>query len=149
MKRIIDHHGFTLLEVIASVAIITLVFTTAIATIMAMRNQAIATENKRVAVEFASSLRDDLITSLSYATVSPWLGGQEKTIDVTTCSNIGTIVTCDALEPIDSTVIDAEDVVITFYAPTAETTAYQIVRFSITIYYYKSRTITLEGVIYA
>jgi type II secretory pathway pseudopilin PulG len=45
MKRVFNHQGFTLLEAIASVAIITLVFTTAIAIIMAMRNQTIATEN--------------------------------------------------------------------------------------------------------
>ncbi|HOI84887.1 MAG TPA: type II secretion system protein [Acholeplasmataceae bacterium] len=149
MKRVFNHQGFTLLEAIASVAIITLVFTTAIAIIMAMRNQTIATENKRIAVEVASSLRDDLITTLNYATVSPWLSGQEKSVDVTTCSDVGSIVSCEMLQPSNSTVIDAEDIVVTFLAPTAETTAYEIVRFTITVTYYKTRMITIEGVIYA
>lgn len=149
MKRLFNHQGFTLLEAIASVVMVTLVFTTAIATIMAMRNQAIATENKRIAVEIASSLRDDLIRTLDYSTVSPWLDAQERTIDVTTCSNIGSVVSCDMLQPANPGVIDAEDIIITFDAPTAETTAYQIVRFSITVTYYKTRLITIEGVIYA
>lgn len=149
MQQLKSKHGFTLLEAIASVAIITLVFTTALVTITAMRNQTIATENKRVAVDLASVIRDDMIQSLTYASLSSWLGATDKTVDNTTCNQIGSPLNCNTFDITSTNQIESDDISITFYAPTAEEITHQIIRFSITIVYYSTRSITIEGVIYA
>lgn len=149
MRLLRNKRGFTVLEAVASMVIITLVFTTAIATITAMRNQAIATENKRVAVDVATTVKDDLIQTLQYSTVALWLGSTEKTIDSTTCSLVSSVVSCDILTLSENSIISSDQITINFLAPTAETTQYQIIRFTVTVVYYKTRTITIEGVIYA
>lgn len=149
MRLLKNKRGFTVLEAVASMVIITLVFTTAIATITAMRNQAIATENKRLTIDIASSIRDDMIQTLDYDSVSTWLGTTEKTVDSTTCTLIGSIISCDTFNLNETDVISNTDITITFYAPTPETTQHEIIVFSISIVYYKTRTIMIEGVIYA
>lgn len=149
MRLLMNKRGFTVLEAVASMVIITLVFTTAIATITAMRNQAIATENKRVAVDIASSMRDDIIQSSNYALISTWLGSAEKTVDFETCALVSSVISCDLFTLNANDVIPTDAILITFYAPTPETIQYEIIRFSVTVTYYNTRTITIEGVIYA
>jgi type II secretory pathway pseudopilin PulG len=149
MRLLKNKRGFTVLEAVASMVIITLVFTTAIATITAMRNQAIATENKRVAVDMASSIKDDLIQSSNYTLVAAWLGSTEKVVDSEICAIVSSVVSCDLFTLNATEVIPSDQILITFYAPTPETIQYEIIRFSVTITYYKTRTITIEGVIYA
>lgn len=149
MMLLKSKHGFTLLEAIASVAIITLVFTTALVTITAMRNQTIATENKRMAVEIASSIRDDMIQSLTFDTLALWIGSTEKTIGITSCNQIGSPVGCSTFEVLSTNQIQSDDITIIFYVPTPEETTHKIIRFSISVVYYKTRITTIEGVIYA
>lgn len=149
MRLLKNKRGFTVLEAVASMVIITLVFTTAIATITAMRNQAIATENKRVAVDMASSIKDDLIQSSNYTLVAAWLGSTEKVVDSEICALMSSVVSCDVFTLNANEIIPSDQILITFYAPTPETIQYEIIRFSVTVTYYKTRTITIEGVIYA
>ncbi|MDY0295537.1 MAG: type II secretion system protein [Acholeplasmataceae bacterium] len=149
MRLLKNKRGFTVLEAVASMVIITLVFTTAIATITAMRNQAIATENKRVAVDMASSIKDDLIQSSNYILVAAWLGSTEKVVDSEICALVSSVVSCDLFTLNANEIIPSDQILITFYAPTPETIQYEIIRFSVTVTYYKTRTITIEGVIYA
>ncbi|HAX02869.1 MAG: hypothetical protein A2Y45_05510 [Tenericutes bacterium GWC2_34_14] len=147
--RILNRFGFSMLEAIASVAIIALVFTTAIATITTMRNQTIATENKRLAVDIASSIRDELIRSETYSSLSVWLGSEERTIDDVSCLAISSPVNCDVINNLTTDNITSENIYITFHAPTPNSITYEIITFTITVTYYKTRTISIEGVIYA
>jgi type II secretory pathway pseudopilin PulG len=149
MKPLLSKFGFSMLEAIASVAIIALVFTTAIATITAMRNQAMATENKRLAVEMASTIRDDLIRTQTYASLSAWLGNEEKSVDDVSCLSVSSPVSCDLFTQVAKASIPSDHIFITFHAPTPDSTSFQIITFTITITYYKVRTIQIEGVIYA
>lgn len=149
MRTALNNRGFTILEAIASVAIITLVFTTALMMIITMRNQTIATENKRVALDIASSIREDLIQTLTYQSVSTWLGDNEKTIDSTTCLQFDSPISCQVFLDNETHVIKKENISITFYRPTLEETTFRITRFQIHIAYHKTRVISIEGVIYA
>ena len=147
--KILNRFGFSMLEAIAAVAIIALVFTTAIATITAMRNQTIATENKRLAVDIASSLRDELIRSETYSSLSVWLGSEEKTIDDVSCLAISSPIPCDVINNLVTDPISSEHIIITFHAPNPNSITYEIITFTITVTYYKTRTVSIEGVIYA
>ena len=62
----INHKGFTVLEAVASVFIVSLVLTTAISMIVAMRSQAQATEDKRDAVEIGTLIRNDIERNYTY-----------------------------------------------------------------------------------
>lgn len=148
MKRLKDKHGFSVLEAIASVAIITLVFTTALVTIVAMRNQTIATENKRIAIEVASSMKEDLNQSLTYQTLFTWLGNTTKEIDSISCSTLDSPVSCQIFNDNQNDTIPQENIVITFFEPTPSAISFKMINFSITIAYYNTRSITIEGVIY-
>lgn len=149
MRLLKQNLGFTVLEAVASVVIVTLVFTTAITIITAMRNQTIATENKRLAVEVASRMRNDVVNTLTYSEVSAFLLGDERVITFMTSHREGSIITSDFFVIDDQLPFNVSDISITFFAATDETIKHRIVRFEISITYYKNRNINIEGIIYA
>ncbi|MBU1143225.1 MAG: hypothetical protein KKH92_06190 [Firmicutes bacterium] len=146
--RVLNHKGFSVLEAVASVFIISLVFTTAFTVIVAMRNRTIATEEKRYAVEVASSIRDEIVQNYAYSTIAPWILSGEKTIDYLNCSDLGVPIQCGLFDYEANNKIYDDNVEITFLAPTADSINYKVIHFRVTIVYYKGISVTLEGIIY-
>jgi hypothetical protein len=142
----LNHKGLSMLEAIASVFIITLVLTTAISIIVSVRNNTIATNERIVATQVGSQIRDEIISSSDYDTVSLWIGETEKTVTSSTCSS--SPFGCTPFEFEANNEVFDTNLTIVFLAPTAQSSQYQIIHFTIIINYYSSRTIELEGIIY-
>jgi predicted PurR-regulated permease PerM len=146
MRRL-NHHGFSLIEAVASVFIITLILTTAITIIINVRNHTQATNNRINAIEIGTQIRDNLINDTSYVNLSTWMNGTQKTVNHLTCGGSSPI-SCNYFNQFLNGVSISNQIVITFFAQTANDITYQIVHFEITITYYSTRTITLEGMVY-
>lgn len=143
-----NKRGFTVLEAIASVFIVSLVLTTAVSFIVVMRNQAIASEQKQQATDVASSMRDDLLNTLSYNEVATWLGSSTYQVDEFSCNELNNPIPCRVFN-YDSTGLYTEDTLyILFPERTAEDLQFGVVRFYIEIDYYKGRMISIEGILY-
>lgn len=149
MRLLKQNHGFSILEAVASVVIVTLVFTTAIAMITAMRNQTIATEQKRLAVEVASRMRNDMINNITYEEASSFLQGEAQTINIDSCATIGSVISCDYFDMSDRQPFSSSSITVTFLSANSETIKHRIIHFEISINYYKTRSITIVGAIYA
>lgn len=147
MRNFINHKGFSMIEAIASIFIITLVITSAITIIINIRNQTLASNQKIIATQVGTLIRDDLIQSLDYASVSPWMNGTSKTVTSTTCG-VGTPVSCNFFQYSSNDTIYDTEVVISFITPTAEDNFYQVIHFTLTITYYQTRELELVGIIY-
>ncbi|PKK96439.1 MAG: hypothetical protein CVV56_06190 [Tenericutes bacterium HGW-Tenericutes-1] len=147
MRKLLNHKGFSMIEAIASVFIITLVITSAITIIINIRNQTLAANEKIVATQVGTLIRDDLIQTLDYATVSTWMNGTSKTVTSTTCG-VGTPVSCSFFQYTSNNLIYDEELIITFLTPTADDNNYQVIHFAITIVYYQTRELELVGMIY-
>jgi len=146
--HILNKKGFSVLEAIASVFIISLVFTTAFTIIVAMRNRTIATEEKRYAVEIGSSIRDEIVQNYTYQVIAPWILNGEKTVDYLNCRDLDNPISCSLFEYEANNQIYDDQVDIIFLAPTQESINYKVIHFQIIIEYYKGLTVILEGIIY-
>ena len=147
MRKLLNHKGFSMIEAIASVFIITLVITSAITIIINIRNQTLAANQKIVATQVGTLIRDDLIQTLDYATVSTWMNGTSKTVTSTTCA-VGTPVSCTFFQYASNDLVYDEELIITFLTQTADDINYQVIHFTITIVYYQTRELELVGMIY-
>jgi len=141
-------NGFTMIEAIASVFIVTLVFTTAITIILNIRNQTLATNERIVAIEIASRIRDDLENQTNYNDLAIWLGTSGKTVDSSSCPTSGAPFSCELFTYSANGKTYDTLVTIDFVAPTAESQTYKVVYFSVVINYYATRTIELTGIVY-
>jgi len=146
--RVLNKKGFSVLEAVASVFIISLVFTTAFTVIVAMRNRTIATEEKRYAVEVGSLIRDEIVQNYTYLSISTWILDGEKTVDYLNCRELDNPISCSLFEFEANQKIYDNEIEIIFLAPTTESINYKVIHFQIIIEYYKGLTITLEGIIY-
>jgi hypothetical protein len=145
MNRL-NKRGFTLIEAVASIFIITLIMTTAISIIINVRNQSIATNNKILATEVGTILRDDLINDLSYTTLNTWMAGLEKTVNHTSC--VTGPVGCGYFSYQFDGLTYSDNLTIVFYKETSDDLLYHVIHFAIIINYYSTRDVTLTGIIY-
>ncbi|MBU1141638.1 MAG: hypothetical protein KKG64_03860 [Firmicutes bacterium] len=148
MRRQLNHQGFTVLEAIASVFIISLVLTTAISIVINVRNQTEATNERILAVEVGSRIRDDLINNSTYDEISVWMNGGGVLVTSSTCASLATPFSCDIFTYTSNNRVYDETMTLSFIAPTVESTQYQVIHFEIIIEYYPHRFLTLEGIIY-
>lgn len=139
-------NGFTVLEAVASIFIVSLVLITAMSIILTMRNHAIRTEEKIKATDLGSVVRYDLEHDYDYTVVLNWMDNQEQIV---------TNLNCDT-SPIECSLFDqtveekdySSLITIRFLEPTAESLSFKMIHFEITINYYQEQTVTLIGVIY-
>ncbi|PKK99378.1 MAG: hypothetical protein CVV57_02330 [Tenericutes bacterium HGW-Tenericutes-2] len=146
--RVLNKRGFSVLEAVASVFIISLVFTTAFTVIVAMRNRTIATEEKRYAVEIGSLIRDEIVQNYTYLSISTWILDGEKTVDYLNCRDLDNPISCSLFEFEANQKVYDNEIEVIFLAPTPDSISYKVIHFQIIIEYYKGLTITLEGIIY-
>jgi Tfp pilus assembly protein PilV len=142
----LNHRGFSMFEAIASVFIITLVIASSITVILNVRNNTIATNEKIVATQVGSQIRDEIISSSDYDTVLLWMNGIEQTVNLSNCST--SPFGCVPFQYQVNQKLYDTNLSIIFHTPTAQSTQYEIIHFTIVINYYASRTIELEGIIY-
>ncbi len=140
--------GFTVLEAIASVFIVSLVLTTTVSFIVVMRNQAIASEQKQQATDIASSMRDELLSTLNYMDVEAWLGSDSYIVDEITCNDLSSPIPCRVFNYDQKGMYTPETLKIVFPERSEEAIQFRIIRFYIEITYYNERTISIEGIIY-
>jgi Tfp pilus assembly protein PilV len=143
----LNHKGLSMLEAIASVFIITLVLTTAISIIISVRNNTIATNERIVATQVGSQIRDSIVSSSTYDIISPWMNSEEREIKSTNCAS--SPFGCSPFEFEANNKLYDTNVTIFLQDPdTYQSDTYQYIRFTVTIIYYSSRTVVLEGIIY-
>jgi len=140
--------GFTLIEAIASIFIVTLVLTTAISIIVNIRRQTFATNERIVAIEVASRIRDNVINETNYNELSIWQNGLLQTVDSSNCSLLDPPFSCDLFTYTANGKTYDTSVSIVFYAPTAESITYEVVHFSVFINYFADRSIESTGIVY-
>ncbi len=143
-----NHHGFTLVEAIASIVVVSIVLTTAAILIVNAYNQSVATSRQIDAVQVGSRIRDDIAADATYAAVAAWMDGAAATLTADSCDDPGSPFSCGLFAyEADGVVYDAE-VAVSFAAPTAESLLYKVIRFTVVVTYYGERTISIEGMIY-
>ncbi len=109
------HHGFTLIEAIVSIFILTTLVASTLAIVYQMKNQALASERKLLASEVSKTLKEELEETLVYSDVLNSINQNQTTISFDDCIN--RVVSCQLLE---STLEDTpfeKRLTITFYEP--------------------------------
>jgi type II secretory pathway pseudopilin PulG len=140
--------GFTILEAVASIFLITLILTTAMLIVINMRNQATASEQKIKATDVGSLIRNDILSHTDYDELNAWLNGNEQILTSNNCSTSASPINCDVFLYDSGEKTFENEITITFLAPTAESINYKIIHYEIEIIYYNERTITLLGAVY-
>jgi len=142
----VNNKGFTLLETVASIVIISFVVVTIFTIIVNIRTQTFAAKEEINAIEVASLIRDELQNNLDYN-------------DLTSLLDEDLVITYDNYDVIDnfpSEVFnhtlnnkDYKDLItITFYKMTSDHHRFGVIDYKITINYFSNREIELEGIIY-
>ena len=140
--------GFTLLEIVASIFILSFVFTSAISIFISVRTQAYATQERMRAVEAGTQIRNAFIQHTPYSIASLWLDlqqGENVSFDLETC-NPG-VFNCDAIFGIEVNGHLYDDIEIIFTLIN-DYEVYQVIHFQIVIPYYRSRTVEMRGILY-
>gem|GEM_PF-480484 len=141
--------GFSTLEAIASVVIISLVLVAAVTITINLRNQTIATEKRFEAVEAGTRIRTNISTNADYDLVKAWLDltpGEEVTFNVNSCDEM--LFNCSVIFNVlvNDTVYDEEITIV--FPQTDDSIEYKIIHYQILIVYYNSRDVLIEGMIY-
>lgn len=141
-------NGFTIIEAVASIFLITLILTTAMLIILNMRNQATASEQKIKATDIGSLVRNDILSHTDYTDLNTWLNASEQILTYENCSTSGSPIDCAVFlyESGDKTF--ENEMTITFLEPTADSISYKIIHYEIEIIYYNERTVILTGAVY-
>jgi len=144
-------NGFTVLEAVVAIAIISFVLVTSITLLINIFNQNKAQQAQLNAIQYATMIRDDIQIDLLITEASSLVG--EVPLDST---NYASILSTLGITSI--TINDAfnqasnpfyEKTVITFVNETFNSTLnLTIVNFTVQIEYYPNRTLEIEGVIY-
>ncbi len=138
----------TVLESIASVVIISIIMITSFTLIVNTRNQTIATNEELVAVEVAKRVRDQIIDQSTYTMIDEWLANDQIILSSLTSIQTDMPFLLNALTYDLGEGNYDKEVIVTFHPQTNEDSNYQMIHFTVSITYYRTRTIELEGFIY-
>jgi len=141
-----NRKGFTLLEAVASIFILTLTLTTVLTLIVNVTRQSSALKAKLAATEIGTLIREDLENDSTYALVSAWQAGAETTLTLDSCSV--SPYGCGVFAYSNGDLLYDDNVTVTFLAPTADSQTYGVIHFVISIEYYAGRTVEMRGIIY-
>lgn len=142
----VNNKGFTLLETIASIVIISFVVITIFTIIVNIRTQTFAAKEEINAIEVASLIRDELQNNLDYN-------------DLTSLLDENLVITYDNYDVIDNFPSEVFEhtfnnkdysslVTITFYKMISDHYRFGVIDYKITINYFSNREVELEGIIY-
>ncbi len=142
----VNNKGFTLIETIASIVIISFVVITIFTIIVNIRTQTFAAKEEINAIEVASLIRDELQNNIDYN-------------DLTSLLDEDLAITYDNYDVIDNFPSEVFEhtfnnkdysnlITITFYKMTSDHYRFGVINYKITINYFSNRKIELEGIIY-
>jgi len=142
----VNNKGFTLLETVASIVIISFVVITIFTIIVNIRTQTFAAKEEINAIEVASIIRDELQNNLDYN-------------DLTSLLDEDLVITYDNYDVIDNFPSEVFEhnfnnkdysslITITFYKMTSDHYRFGVIDYKITINYFSNREVELEGIIY-
>lgn len=140
--------GFTLLEIVASIFILSFVFISAISIFISVRTQAYATQERMRAVEAGTQIRNTFLQHTPYSIAHLWLSFQSEesvSFNNETC-NSG-VFNCDAIFGVIVNNYRYDHIEIMFTL-IDDYEAYQVIHFKIVIPYYRTRTVEMRGIIY-
>lgn len=145
----LSKHGFSTIEAIAAILIISLVLITAVTITINLRNQTIATEKRFEAVEVGTRIRTNISSFSNYNLVKAWLDetpNQEVSFNLNTCD--AALFDCDVIFNIlvNDTIYDDEITII--FPQVNDSVEFRIIHYQISIVYYESRDVIIEGMIY-
>lgn len=140
--------GFTLLEIVASIFILSFVFTSAISIFISVRTQAYATQERMRAVEAGTQIRTIFIQNTSYSIANLWLDTQpsgEVTMNYASCD--AGVFNCDAIfsVSVNEHLYDNVSVVFTLIN---DYELYQVIHFKIVVPYFSNRVVEMRGILY-
>lgn len=139
-----NHKGFTTLEAIASLFIISLVLFASITILIDNRKSAESTNQRLLAFQISENIQASITNDITYQEMNQWLGGVTKVLTKDNCPLSGSPVDCLVFEQdAFSTLIE-----ITFLPPSIDDTTYQVIHYDITILYSPTKQISLGGLIY-
>jgi len=145
-------NGFTVLEAVVAIAIISFVLVTSITLLINILNQNKAQQAQLNAIQYATMIRDDLQIDL-LVTDAEKLLNDETPLDSTNYTTvlstlvITSIVINDAFNQTSNPFYDKT--IITFIDKTFNATLnLTIINFMVQIEYYPNRTLEIEGIIY-
>lgn len=145
---VFNKKAITLVETLASIIIITFVFTAVLTILVNVRKQTSAINERVVAVNVAKMIRDDIEGTYQYTDLDVFIISNDLIIDNDNCATIPLANVCDLF----TYSVDGNDyfdnVTVIFYASTPESIDYGIIHFGIEIIYFDERDITIEGLIY-
>jgi hypothetical protein len=140
--------GVTLAETIASVVIVIFVFIATISIIINARNQTLASKEEIVAIEIASRIRDNITTDSIYSEVSNWMGSEDISFTLDTCSIENPPFSCGSLSfEVEGSEYD-KTVTVVFYTQTTDDLNFSVIHFSVFVNYYANREVEIVGIIY-
>lgn len=141
-------NGFTIIEAVASIFLITLILTTAMLIIVNMRNQSSATEKRIKATDIGSLIRNDIHSHTDYDELNAWLNGNSQILTSSNCGSSGSPIDCDIFLYASGETTFEDSLTITFLEPTTESINYQIIHYEIEIIYFNQRSLILTGAVY-
>lgn len=140
--------GFTLLEIIAAIAILSFVFVSAATIFISVKSQTILTQQKMAAYEAGNQIRHIFDEQTTYSVLSIWLDSQSgETISFNQD-------TCDPLVFAKDLLYSVEvqgkvyDTFTVSFPLINDYEAYQVIHYEIIIPYEQNRTVTVRGIIY-
>ncbi|MCD4826522.1 MAG: type II secretion system GspH family protein [Acholeplasmataceae bacterium] len=141
-------NGFTVIEVVASIFLITLILTTGMLIIMNMRNQSSASEKRIQATDIGSLIRNDILSHTDYDELNTWLNGNSQVLTSSNCNSSGSPIDCNVFLYTSGETSFEDNITITFLEPTTDSINYQIIHYEIEIIYFNDRTMVLTGAVY-
>lgn len=146
--RLFNSKGFSMVETLASIVIITFVFTIALTIIVNLRKTTLLTNERVVAVNLAKRIRDDIENDYLFDDISDLLISNDLTITNDSCVASQLLGMCDLFEYTIGDSSFNDKILIKFLELDDLGESYGIIHFFVEINYYEQATISIEGVIY-
>lgn len=147
MKRL-GNHGFSILESVAAIVIITFMLLTTVTIIISARNQSLAAKEEIKAIEIGTRIRDNIFNQIEYDDIQSWVVSGNQMITNGNCVSTNSPFSCDLTEVEIDGEVYSNLITITFYQQSVSDLEFRTIYFDIVINYYSIRTIELSGVIY-
>ncbi|MFW5889272.1 MAG: type IV pilus modification PilV family protein [Bacillota bacterium] len=144
----LNKKAVTLVETLASIIIITFVFTSVLTIIVNVRKQTAAMNNRVIAVNVAKMIRDDIISSYQYSDINELITDGDLIITSDNCTDYDLTNLCDLFTYEVDGLNYSDNVTITFLQATTESMSYGIIHYNIDVIYFDERNIVIEGLIY-
>jgi competence protein ComGC len=140
--------GFTMVETLASIVIITFVFTTALTIIVNLRKTTLMTNERIVAVSVAKMIRDDIENNYLYDDLNLLIDSGDYMLTNDNCTITELTGVCDLFSYNVEGRSYSDSLSILFLEPDEVSINYGLIHFYVEIVYYEDTSITIEGVIY-